>query len=169
MLLPGSGTAWSCGEPAADGKRVGEIRFPAGEVDISSVCRPGATHLLSLLVVAMPLKGVRLSFNDSNAAREVKGSVARRGLCGNVYLDATPAAARIGDVKIDTVDPQRRDHSPRRLTGTLGLVRTLGKGEHTVFWKLRRGMERNRRLESTTDWQRLQRPGFIAEMLPVRS
>ena len=85
-----------------DGKRVGEIRFPAGEVDLTPVCRPGATHVLSVLVVAMPLKGVRLSYNDSNAAREVKGAVARRGLCGDVYLTATPAAARITDVKVDT-------------------------------------------------------------------
>ncbi len=85
-----------------DGKRVGEIRFPAGEVDLTRACRPGATHVLSMLVVAMPLKGVRLSYNDSNAAREVKGAVARRGLCGDVYLTATPAAARITDVKVDT-------------------------------------------------------------------
>ncbi len=77
-----------------DGKRVGEIRFPAGELDLTSVCRPGATQTLSVLVVAMPLKGVRLSYNDSNAAREVKGSVARRGLCGDVYLVATPAGAQ---------------------------------------------------------------------------
>ncbi len=85
-----------------DGQRAGEIRFPAGELDISPVCRPETTHVLSMLVVAMPLKGVRLSFNDTNAARAVQGAVARRGLCGDVYLDATPAAARIGDVKVDT-------------------------------------------------------------------
>ena len=38
------------------------------------------THTLSLYVVALPLKGVLLSYNDSNAAREVKGTVERRGL-----------------------------------------------------------------------------------------
>lgn len=85
-----------------DEKRVGEMRFPDGELDLSAVCRPGATHVLSALVVAMPLKGVRLSYNDSNAAREVKGSVARRGLCGDVYLAATPAGASIADTKVDT-------------------------------------------------------------------
>jgi hypothetical protein len=85
-----------------DGKKVAEVRFPAGEADLSSVCRPGGKHLLSLLVVAMPLKAVLLSYTDTNSAREVRGSVERRGLCGDVFLVATPAAARISDVKVDT-------------------------------------------------------------------
>lgn len=85
-----------------DGKKVGEIRFPAGEVDLTRYCKPGARHTLNLLVVAMPLKGVLLSYNDTNAAREVKGSVERRGLCGDVWLISTPTGPRITDVKIDT-------------------------------------------------------------------
>ncbi len=85
-----------------DGKRVGEIRFPAGEVDLTAVCRPGRKQVVSLLVSAMPLKGVLLSYTDTNSAREVKGAVERRGLCGDVYLTATPSAARVLDVKIDT-------------------------------------------------------------------
>ncbi|MGD0094652.1 MAG: glycoside hydrolase family 2 TIM barrel-domain containing protein, partial [Planctomycetota bacterium] len=85
-----------------DGKKAGEIRFPAGEVELTSVCRPGGRHLLSLLVVAMPLKEVMLSHNDTNSAKEVKSTVHRRGLCGDVYLCGTPAAARITDVKVDT-------------------------------------------------------------------
>jgi len=85
-----------------DGNKVGELRFPAGEVNLTSVCRPGKKHVLSMLVVAMPLRGVMLSYDDSNSAREVKGSVARRGLCGDVYLVATPSGARLGDVKVDT-------------------------------------------------------------------
>ncbi|MFV2068668.1 MAG: glycoside hydrolase family 2 TIM barrel-domain containing protein, partial [Pirellulales bacterium] len=85
-----------------DGKKTGEIRFPAGEVDLTAVCRPGKKRVLSLLVVAMPLGGVMLSYNDTNSARKVKGSVARRGLCGDVYLVATPTGARLGDVKVDT-------------------------------------------------------------------
>jgi hypothetical protein len=85
-----------------DGERVGEIRFPGGEVDLTSACRSGSKQVLSMMVVAMPLKAVMLSYNDTASAREVKGSVARRGLCGDVYLVATPAGARIGDVKVDT-------------------------------------------------------------------
>jgi hypothetical protein len=85
-----------------DGKKAGEVRFPAGEVDLTAACRPGSKHALSLLVVAMPLKGVLLSYTDTNSARTVKGAVERRGLCGDVFLTSTPAAARITDVKVDT-------------------------------------------------------------------
>jgi len=61
-----------------DGKKVGELRFPAGEIDVTTACRPAgkaALHVLSLLVVAMPLKGVMLSYSDSAAAKEDKGAL----------------------------------------------------------------------------------------------
>jgi hypothetical protein len=85
-----------------DGKKAGEIRFPGGEVELTSACPPGSTCLLSLLVVAMPLKGVMLSFTETASARQVKGSVPRRGLCGDVYLVSTPRGPRTTDVKVDT-------------------------------------------------------------------
>src|SRR5204862_2442686 len=84
-----------------DGKKAGELRFPAGEFDLSAFCRPGQTHVLSLLVHALPLKAVMLSYDDTASATTVKGSVARRGLCGDVYLTSTPPAARLADVKVD--------------------------------------------------------------------
>ena len=85
-----------------DTTRVGDIRFPAGAVDLSAVCQPGRTYTLSILVVALPLRGVMLSYNDTNSARQVRGSVARRGLCGDLYLVATPKTARLGDVRVAT-------------------------------------------------------------------
>jgi hypothetical protein len=85
-----------------DGKKAGELRFPGGELDLSAACKPGGKHELALLVLALPLKGVMQSYSDSASAREVKGSVARRGLCGDVYLTGEPAGPRIADVKIDT-------------------------------------------------------------------
>jgi hypothetical protein len=85
-----------------DGNKVGTVRFPAGEVDLTAACRPGSKHVLSLLVVALPLKDVLLSYTDTNSAREVHGSVQRRGLCGDVYLAGTPAAAHVADVKVET-------------------------------------------------------------------
>ncbi|MDO8538904.1 MAG: glycoside hydrolase family 2 TIM barrel-domain containing protein [Opitutaceae bacterium] len=84
-----------------DGQMRGEIRFPGGELDLTDGCRPGATHALSILVLALPLKDVMLSHADTNTAREVKGRVARRGLCGDVFLVSTPLGARLGDVKVD--------------------------------------------------------------------
>ena len=54
-----------------------------------------------------------LSYTDSASAREVKGSVARRGLCGDVYLVSTPPGPRIGDVKVETSVRKRGDHIRR--------------------------------------------------------
>jgi beta-galactosidase len=85
-----------------DGKRAGEILFPSGEVDLTAVCSPGRKHVLSMLVVAMPLKGAIMSFSDTNSAKQVKGSVARRGPCGDVYLVGSPSGARIADVRVNT-------------------------------------------------------------------
>ena len=48
----------------------------------------------------MPLKGVMLSYTDTNTARTVEGKVDRRGLCGDVYLTSTPSGARITDIQI---------------------------------------------------------------------
>ncbi len=85
-----------------DGNLAGEIRFPSGEVDVTKLCTPGSKHLLSLRVNAMPLKGVMLSYNDTNRAKEVKGEVRRRGLCGDIWLVAIPLTERIADVKVET-------------------------------------------------------------------
>jgi len=85
-----------------DGKAAGEIRFPGGDVDLTAQCRPGDTCTLSLLVIALPLKAVMMSHSDTYAPKEVEGSVQRRGLCGDVWLFATPAGPRIADVKVDT-------------------------------------------------------------------
>ena len=92
----------SFAEVYIDGAKVSEIRFPAGEVDLTSVCHPGKKHLLSIRVDAMPLKAVMLSYSDTASAKQVKGSVARRGLCGDVFLTSTPPRARIDDVKVET-------------------------------------------------------------------
>ena len=55
-----------------------------------------------MFVAALPLKAVMMSFSDSAAARQVAGSVERRGLCGDVYLTSAPAGARIMDAKVET-------------------------------------------------------------------
>jgi beta-galactosidase len=84
-----------------DGAKAGELRYPAGQVDLTAACRPGSKHSLSLLVVALPLKGVMLSYADTNAARAVKGTVERRGICGDVFLRSVPAESRIVDVRME--------------------------------------------------------------------
>jgi len=97
-----AGYLYSFAQVYLDGRKLGEMRYPWGDVDLTSACRPGQTHTLSMLVVAMPLKGVMLSYSDSNAAKEMRGSVARRGLCGDVYLLGTPTGPRVADVKVET-------------------------------------------------------------------
>ena len=58
-----------------DGKKAGEMRFPGGEVDLTAQCRPGGSHTLSMLVIALPLKAVMLSHSDTFGAKEVRGTV----------------------------------------------------------------------------------------------
>ena len=81
----------SWAEVYIDGKSVGTMRYPAGELDLTAACKPGQTQTLAMHVIALPLKAVMLSFGDTNAPKEVRGSVSRRGLCGDVYLVSAPA------------------------------------------------------------------------------
>ena len=92
----------SCATAYVDGRKAGELWFPGGQVDLTALCRPGGKHVLSVGVVAVPLRGVMLSYADTASARKVKGSVSRRGLCGDVYLVGAPAGPRVTDVKVDT-------------------------------------------------------------------
>ena len=85
-----------------DGRKVGEIVFPAGSVDLTGVCEPGKTYKLSMLVLALPLKGAILAYTDTAAARQVRGSVARRGLCGDLFLMALPKGERIEDLRLES-------------------------------------------------------------------
>jgi len=85
-----------------DGRKAGEIRYPAGEADLTSAVTPGRTHLVSIKVIALPLRAVMQSFSDSANAKTVEGSVVRRGLCGDVYLVSTPNGPRISDLRVET-------------------------------------------------------------------
>ena len=85
-----------------DRKHAGEIRFPGGELDVTAFCAPDAKHTISVLVAAVPLNEVMLSYADTAAARESRGTVARRGLCGDVFLESTPEGARITQVRVNT-------------------------------------------------------------------
>ena len=85
-----------------DGKKLGEMYFPSGEVDLTSACRPGEKQVLSLGVKAVPLAAVMQAFTDTGVPKTVKGSVELAGLCGDVFLVSTPKGPRIEDVKIAT-------------------------------------------------------------------
>ena len=85
-----------------DGVRAGEILFPSGELDLTAMCPPGKKYTISMKVTALPLQDVVAVYSDSNAPRQGKGLVARRGLCGDVYLYSTPLKANISDVRVIT-------------------------------------------------------------------
>ena len=113
-----------------DGTKVGDMRFPGGEVDLTAACRPGGNHVLSLLVVSIPLRSVMLSFGDTASAREVEGRVARRGLCGDVYLQSTPTGPQIGEVTVGT-SVREAD-----VTITAALSNLPANGRYTLFGRI---------------------------------
>ena len=85
-----------------DGQRTGEILFPAGELDLDKICKPGAKHLLSIELTALPLADVIAIFGDTNAPRRGEATVNRRGLCGDLFLVAEPFGPRITDISVET-------------------------------------------------------------------
>jgi beta-galactosidase len=137
-----------------DGKKAGVINFPAGSVDIASRGRPGK-HRLSILVLALPLKAALLSYADTNHAKTMQATVPRRGLCGDVFIEAEPNAESIDDIRIQTsfrkrtltvwqelrnLDPARRYISKAEILDHGRLVKTLTSGpfqragERFVSW-----------------------------------
>jgi len=120
-----------------DGQKAGNMRWPGSELDITALCRPGQKHVLSMLVLAVPLKAVIMSYGDTQGVREVRGSVALRGLCGDVYLVGTPQGPRIGNVKVVTsvrnwqitLDAALDGMDP---VGTYALKAQVKDGEQTV-------------------------------------
>lgn len=85
-----------------DDAKVGEMRFPGGELDLTLACRPGHAQALSLHVLALPLGTLMRSFENSAAPPKAMGQVERRGLLGDVYLSSAPKGARIAEVKVET-------------------------------------------------------------------
>jgi hypothetical protein len=93
-----------------DGKQVGEIYYPGGELNITTACRPGERQVLSLLVAAMP-RGQKIAEFAAGLSQQAKQPAKRskkegvgsfRGPCGDVFLCSAPAGARIEDVKVNT-------------------------------------------------------------------
>jgi len=91
-----------------DGRPLGDLRFPGGELELPSAVLAPGTHELVLRVEALPLKAVLESYSDSAHAREVKGSVPRRGLCGDVWLVAGARGPRVTDVQVTPSVRERR-------------------------------------------------------------
>jgi hypothetical protein len=144
-----------------DDKHVGNLRFPGGELDLSSFVRPGTTHVLSMHVTTVPLKGVLISYSDTNAAREVQSRISRRGLCGDVYLVSTPSGPQIVDARVRTSVRRRKiafDVAIRNLAKDTGYsihVRVTANGHEVLKFvskTFRAGDATNDRIEIQRHW-----------------
>ncbi|NMA47631.1 MAG: hypothetical protein GX945_13825 [Lentisphaerae bacterium] len=83
-----------------DDAHVGEVWFPGGEVNLSKWLNPGQEHSLALLVKAMPLDNERLDFMAPDRVIESKATLKFKGITGDVFLHARPAAQRLEHVAI---------------------------------------------------------------------
>jgi hypothetical protein len=83
-----------------DGKMIGTVGYPGGKLDISSACKAGEKQVLSICVAALPLSKEMTVFMKGDLTATGQATVGLRGLCGDVFLESTPAKARLSDVRL---------------------------------------------------------------------
>ncbi len=81
-----------------DGQAAGHVLWPGGTLDVTGLCRAGAKHTLSVLVMALPRDTATQSFMGPDRVFEVESELSFRGLCGDVFLLSGPTAGGIEDV-----------------------------------------------------------------------
>lgn len=85
-----------------DGRELGELWFPGGEFDLTPALTPGQEHELALLVTALPLADEQRAFMAPDRIVTSKAGVKLKGLTGDLFLNATPAGARLVDAHVIT-------------------------------------------------------------------
>ena len=85
-----------------DNQKAGELWFPDGEIDITSFCKPGSLQHLTIKVKAVPLKDVITAYSDTNMGRQVQAVVARKGICGDIFISSVPKGPYIDHVAVET-------------------------------------------------------------------
>lgn len=87
-----------------DGKPVGQIRWPGGEVDLTDHIRPGQDQVLTILIVATPEEGLvlRLMENATAQITQQKSTLNSKGLTGDVLLKSRPRGVNIQDLFVKT-------------------------------------------------------------------
>ncbi len=109
-----------------DDQKVGEIRWPGGDVDLTSVLAPGATATLRVRVTAVASEKDLLQAMREDYADKGDGGLRQRGIIGDVLLRARPAAGLLDYLTIDT------SVTHRQITVTTGLV-NLKSPSHGKF------------------------------------
>lgn len=95
-----------------DGREVGGVAWPGGEVDLSAAVEPGRTHQLRIKVVAVADQAEVVRFMGMGEGQLLKEKVvlATRGLIGDVLLTSRPAGANLTGCAIrTTVKPAAAD------------------------------------------------------------
>ena len=85
-----------------DGVTCGELWYPGGELDLTGQLKPGVEHELALLVTARPLTAERNAFMAPDRVVTDKASVKLKGITGDLFLCAMPAAGRLVDAQVVT-------------------------------------------------------------------
>lgn len=83
-----------------DGKEAGDLLFPGGRLDLTNHLIPGKLQELTILVKARPLKK-RVVFSAADRAMEESGTIQRKGITGDLFLEAVPAdGPKLRDIRV---------------------------------------------------------------------
>ena len=83
-----------------DGKETGDLLFPGGRLDLTDHLIPGKLQELTILVKARPLKK-RVVFSAADRAMEESGTIQRKGITGDLFLEAVPAdGPKLRDIRV---------------------------------------------------------------------
>ena len=87
-----------------NGKRAGQLKWPGGELDITTLCAPGKTARLTLLVEAKLLNAEVVNYMGPAPEQMTKGSASlhSKGVIGDVLLRSLPAKGHVASLKIQT-------------------------------------------------------------------
>jgi beta-galactosidase len=113
-----------------NGKLCGQVEWPYGAVDITSMAQPGTEVTLNLLVVAAADEQAKTVIMSPNETYTTEAQLASRGLIGEVRLLSLPQGSHISDIFVQPSTRQQQLKLDVELadvtqTGTVELVAKL--------------------------------------------
>lgn len=120
-----------------NGKQCGQVEWPYGAVDITSMAQPGTEITLSLLVVAATDEQAKTVIMSPNETYTTEAQLASRGLIGEVRLLSLPQGSHISDIFVQPSTRQQQLKLDVELaditqTGTVELVAKLFNEQGTI-------------------------------------
>ena len=144
-----------------DGREVGRVSWPRGEVDLTAAVEPGKTHRLRLKVIATSdaAEVTRFMGTGEGQVFKEKAQLTTHGLIGNVLLASRPVGARLtgcavrtsvrertfaveaeyaglataGDVNLSAIVRDAKGTVAKRFSATVKA--TVGSGGLNAAWK----------------------------------